>query len=373
MGKKNVVVLGGAGDMGGRVVRELYQSGEVHVTIADFRVDRAHRLAGELGPGITVKFVDANVRESLLDVLKDAFVVINCIGPFYKYALTIAGTAIQAGVNYIDICDDDDATIQLLSLDGLARRKNASLLIGVGWTPGISNLLAVHAARQMDTAEAIDMTWVGSTSDSEGMAVIKHVFHAVTRHTPMYEDCRWVEVPALSGVKNVTFPEPIGTVPAYYCGHPEPVTIPRFMDGIKRVTLRGYLLPKEINLLSKTMIAMELVNNSEKINALAELMQTMLPALSNLGDKAAPPLSGIRVDVTGQKDGHPLTKCYCSVDSMDRLTGTPPAVAALLMARGRLVVPAGVHAPESCLDPEIFFAELAQRDIEIEEMTPEQN
>ncbi len=371
MANMNVVILGGAGDMGGRVVKELYKSGEVNVTVADYRVDRAQKLAGDLGPGVTVKFADANSRASLAEVLRGADLCINCVGPFYRYAFDIAAAAIHAGVNYIDICDDDDATLALLSLDGMARRKNVSLLIGMGWTPGISNLLALHAARQMDAAEEIDMTWVGSASDSEGIAVIKHVLHAVTRRTPMYEDYRWVEVPALTGEKAVPFPEPIGTVNAYYCGHPEPVTLPRFMDGLKRVSLRGYLLPQELNQLTKTLIDLELLNSMPKKDALAGLLQTMLPFLRNLGGKAAPPLSGIRVDVAGHKDGRPVIKSYCAVDSMDRLTGIPPAVAALLVARGMLVLPAGVYAPEGCLDPAVFLAELAQRKIEVKEIAPE--
>lgn len=370
MGGKNILVLGGAGDMGSRVVRELHQSGEVRVTVADFRVDRAKRLAGELGGEVSAIFVDASDRDSLNLAMEGKDLAVNCIGPFYRYAFKVASAAVQNGVNYIDICDDDDATTALLSLEGMARKKKVTLMVGVGWTPGISNLLAVHAARQMDVAEEIDLTWVGSTSDSEGVAVIKHVFHAVTRKTPMYDNYTWLDVPALSGVKRVTFPEPVGTVPAYFCGHPEPVTIPRFIDGVRRVALRGCLLPAEINQLTRTMIALGMLDSEEKFTALADLMQTMLPALSNIGEKAAPPISGIRADVTGLKDGKRITKSYCSLDSMDRLTGIPPAVAALMFVKGQVAVPPGVYAPEGFLDPVPFFEELAKRDIEIEEAPP---
>lgn len=369
MSVKNIVVLGGAGDMGSQVVSELHKSKEIQVTMADYNITRAQKMASELGTNIMTKFVDADNKESLQDALSGAFIAINCIGPFYKYAFSIASTAIQAGVNYIDICDDDDATMALLSLDGLARRKNVSLLIGMGWTPGISNLLALHSARQMDTVEEIDTTWVGSASDTEGIAVIKHVFHAVTRNTPMYDNYQWIDVPALSGEKYVTFPKPIGTIPAYYCGHPEPVTIPRFLDGVKKVTSRGYLLPREINQLARTIIALELVNTDAKVNTLAELMQNILPMLSNFGEQASIPLSGIRVDVAGQKNGQPVTKSYCSVDSMNRLTGIPPAVTAMLMASGKITIPAGVYAPEGCLDPDILLEELAKRNIEVKEMS----
>jgi len=38
--------------------------------------------------------------------------------------------------------------------------------------------------------------------------------HVGTRNVPMYENGEWCDVPALSGVAEVTFPAPIGTVPA---------------------------------------------------------------------------------------------------------------------------------------------------------------
>jgi hypothetical protein len=43
-------------------------------------------------------------------------------------------------------------------------------------------------------------------------------------------------------------------------------------------------------------------------------------------------------------------------------TGVAPARAAIWMAQGR--IPAGVHPPELVIDPEPFFNELADRDIQ---------
>ena len=78
------------------------------------------------------------------------------------------------------------------------------------------------------------------------------------------------------------------------------------------------------------------------------------------------PFSGARVDVIGQKDGQQRTVTYRTVDKMKRLTGIPAAVGAWMLARGQ-VKAKGVFAPEGCLEPEPFFAELAQRDSRIEE------
>ncbi|MEW6276879.1 MAG: saccharopine dehydrogenase NADP-binding domain-containing protein [Bacillota bacterium] len=368
MAVPEVVVLGGAGHMGGRVVNELAESGEVRVRIADFNLEKAREMASRYGERAAARFVDANQRESLLSALQGAVAVVNCVGPFYRYAAKIAAVAIQAGVNYIDICDDDDATIALLSFDQMARKQGVTLLIGMGWTPGISNLLALYGARQMDHPAEIELTWVGSSADSEGLAVIKHVVHAVTRNVPMYENGEWRDVPALSGVAEVAFPAPIGTVSAYFCGHPEPVTLPRFISGLQRVVVRGYLLPADLQQLINTLITLGLVDREEKVDALSGLLQPLLPFLTGFSTTQAPAVSAIRVDVRGTHHGGPAQKAYCIVDKMDRLTGIPPAEAALMLVKEEIKPGAGVFAPEGCLDPEKFFARLALKNIKMQEM-----
>ncbi len=367
MERHRIVVLGGAGDMGSRVVRELSVESDVDITIADFRSDRALALASKLGSSTNAQFVDATSRESLREALTDADVVVNCVGPFYKFAFPIASAAIAEGVNYVDICDDDDATMELLTLDRTAMRAGVTAVIGMGWTPGISNLLAMRGAAQLDRVTDIDLTWVGSTADSEGIAVIAHVIHAVNRPCPVYLQGEWKKVPALSHVKRVEFPAPIGSVSAYVAGHPEAVTLPRFFPNVQNVVSRGYLLPHDIQNVTSGLLDLGLADEERKVAALAKLIQPLLPLLASLGDEPTLPLSAIRVDVTGSRAGAPRTVSYAAVDSMERLTGIPPAIVALMLARGQIREP-GVFPPEGCLDQEAVLAELARREVEIEQL-----
>ncbi len=360
------VVFGGAGDMGYRVVRELVARGNTKVVIADFRYDRARKFAAQQGKGTEAVFVDANVPDSLIGVLRGAAVAVNCIGPFFRYAEKVGLAAIRAGVPLVDICDDDDATVKMLALDGLARQAGVMLIVGVGWTPGLSNLLAVKAASELDEPQDCDITWVGSTSDSEGQAVILHVLHAITRSTPSFIGGGWVDLPALTHHRWVDFPEPIGRVNAYVCGHPEPLTVPRYLPKLRSVVLRGYLLPHEMQQIAKGMIDLDLLNTDKKKEAMAALLQPVLPLFAHLGEGVAPALSGIRSDVSGLKDGRLKTISYYSVDTMDRLTGIPPAIAADMLATGFLKQQPGVFAPEGCLPVEPFLERVAQREIEIE-------
>jgi len=53
---------------------------------------------------------------NLRDVIKDSDVVLSCVRPFYKFAPIVLRASIDAGVNHVDICDDVDATEQLLKM-----------------------------------------------------------------------------------------------------------------------------------------------------------------------------------------------------------------------------------------------------------------
>ena len=58
---------------------------------------------------------------------------------------------------------------------------------------------------------------------------------------PSFSQGRQVMVGAGTGRQVITFPQPVGPVPVYHTGHPEPITIPRFIPGLEEVTLRGGL------------------------------------------------------------------------------------------------------------------------------------
>jgi saccharopine dehydrogenase-like NADP-dependent oxidoreductase len=76
------------------------------------------------------------------------------------------------------------------------------------------------------------------------------------------------------------------------------------------------------------------------------------------------PCSGARVDVAGTKDGQPRTLSYACADKMGRLTGFPVAIGAVMLAQREIRAP-GVFAPEGIIEPEPFFAALAERSIPI--------
>ncbi len=357
-----IVVLGGCGDMGSHVVHDLIQTSEAEVVIADYRVKAAEEMASRLGERARAAFVDATSPTSLRKVLEGADAAVGCIGPFYKFALPMARAALEAGVNYVDICDDYGPVEEILALDEAARQKGIAIITGLGWTPGITNILARYASRQLDEVEEIHIAWTGSASDSKGLAVIMHVFYASTGEVPTWLDGRLVRVKASTGKETVEFPPPLGKVKVFHCGHPEPLTIPRYIKA-RTVTLKGALIPDWNNRVVEIFAALGLINTPARMERMARFIHS-IEGIFRVGGVAC---SGARVTVRGWRDGQPRTISYAVADRMGRLTGIPASIGAQWLARG-LIPQKGAFAPEGCIEPGPFLEELAKRGIKVVEM-----
>ncbi|MDP2953646.1 MAG: saccharopine dehydrogenase NADP-binding domain-containing protein [Chloroflexota bacterium] len=373
-----VLVLGGGGRMGFEAVRDLAQSPEVRrVTVADARRERAKARIEARGERerhkIDLKGVDVTERAGLVAMMKETDLVVNCVGPFYRFGLGVVEAALEATVSYVDICDDYDATQAMLAQDERAKEAGVTILTGMGLSPGLTNVLARLGVDRLDRAYEVDTSWVVGVADPAGFGALFHGLHMISGKVPQYLDGQWVEVPALSGSTYVELPEPLGRCEVYYVGHSEPVTIPRFLKGLKRVTNRGGLYPPWANQHSRDRVALGLdrvepvmVDGRPVVprDFAIALDRAVIPARRAEGLDLGPPCSGLRVDIRGEKGGKKVRHSYYGVCPMARATGVSASIAALMVGRGD-VKAKGVVAPEACLNAEAFVAEYARRGLEL--------
>lgn len=363
--RMKVVVLGGAGDMGAVAVRDLAQNPKVtSLVIADYNYDKARMLAASLNsPKVSAVRVNAHDRDALVRVLTGCDVAVGAIGPFYEFERICAQAAITAGCNYISLCDDFDAALEVLELDRAARDRGVTVLTGLGWTPGISNVLASLAAWELDSVQDIRVAWGGSASDSDGFAVVLHTLHIFSGNVLSFQNGKELYVPAGSGRKQLLFPPPVGLVNVFHLGHPEPVTLPRNIAGVQTVTLHGGLSENFLNALAIALARIGLTNTAQKRKIVGNIIKPILPMLGKIG-KPENPCSAIRVDVGGTKNGRPASITYGAADHMGRLTGIPLAIGTVMLGAGE-ITHKGVIAPESCITPGPFLHELSKRGIAI--------
>jgi saccharopine dehydrogenase (NAD+, L-lysine-forming) len=112
-----VIVLGGCGAVGSNAVKTLVHSDTFsEVVIGDANIERAQQLVKDLGPKVSAIQFDALSAQSCKEAVTGCDLVLNCVGPFYSTVKTILKAAIESGIDYVDVCDDPDVTLEILDM-----------------------------------------------------------------------------------------------------------------------------------------------------------------------------------------------------------------------------------------------------------------
>lgn len=358
MGLK-VLVLGGAGDVGSRAAEELAKAPDVtRITVADRDAERTGALAERLGPRAVAWPVDATDHEALVAAIKGHDVVASALGPFFRFEVPAATAALAAGAHYTSVCDEFDATEALfVACDALARKRGKLVLSGLGTSPGYTNVGVRWLANQLDSVARVDVNVYQPLDAGGGEAVIRHMLHIMTGKVAGFRDGQRVELPACGESRVVDFPR-FGPIRVWNMGHAEPVTVPRYLKGVREVNFfmgygRGSRLlvePAKRGLFGSRVIT--------------DLAVRALEGVGRLTKKGPPADGAVRLDVWGTLDGRDAHRMVCGVGEMREVTGVSLAVGALMVGRGEITTPGGgVYAPEGCLAPNPFIEAMSERGV----------
>ena len=356
-------MLGGAGEMGSAAVADLVERTEHEITVGDLRPDAATALLQQLGaPGRAVH-VDVDDPASLGAALADTDVILNAT--YMRQNVAVTDAAIKAGVHLVDLGSYYPETLQQLDRHEDAARAGCRIVPGCGVAPGLTNIVARLGAGELDSVERIGLysyithpLWT-----SAGIVITR--FDASTGTSLVYQDGSLVEHPSFSQAEQIDFPEPYGRQEVHLVPHPEPVTLPRYIDVPNVVFKVGY--PTEETQRIKVLLELGF-DRAEPFDVDGVSISPRHFAAAYIGrrgiaatDRSAN-VKHIRID--GRRDGKPVTLVYdFAVEQTGRsassaITGTVAAIAADLVAHGG---PTGVHPPEGAFDPRDFLHALARR------------
>jgi saccharopine dehydrogenase-like NADP-dependent oxidoreductase len=363
-----LTVLGGCGAVGSTAVKMLVSSKYFpEIVVADKDIKAAKTLSKDLGAErVKAAELDADSTQSIAKVIEGSSVVLNCVGPFYRYGPPIMNTVIEAGIDYVDICDDMDATEEMLAADAKAREAGVSCLVGMGSSPGMANVLVRFCADTLLTeVDAVDIYHAHGGEPIEGPAVIKHRFHSMEIDIPMfldgaYKTVRLFEESGKALEEEAEFRN-IGTYPVYGYPHPETITLPKYIKGIKRVTNLGLVLPVTYAELIKQMVRTGLTSDEPlevqgceiipREFAVAFVISRRNGLLKEAG--ITEQMGCLKIVVKGKKDGEPSTYVFSMSSKgmgMGEGTGIPAALGAILMGEGK-IKEKGVFPPEAVVEP----------------------
>jgi hypothetical protein len=366
-----ILALGGAGRVGHRIAELLLARDAGAVTVAD-------RAAPANGLGATFAEVDIEDGPRLGALLADHDVVVNTVGPFDRWGGRILDAAIEAGTDYVDICDDPRPTVDLLERSARAAERGVRAVVGLGASPGLPNLLMVVAARQLDRTDSLISYWGDPsegidddaarrlaarvvTSFRDGRAAWQHMLAQTSGTIPVWRDGRQADVAPWRDQYRITLSG--GETGVFrLMGHPEAITVPRVAatrDGSCVGTIGAGL--DRLVLEANAAIAAGEVDRRQALARIADQVEADHTLL--MRPSAGPVLPALIGAVAmGAKDGGPRSVVAMpggpTDGSMSFETGRVAALGVELIAR----VPPGVHPPETAFDADEFLSAFSQRE-----------
>ena len=318
-----IAVLG-AGAVGARVVRQLASTDDIeHVTVADFEPGRAEQV---------VRAIDEPGRvssRSVTDWSDGAASGVLAVPAGDHRAL--AERLLEQGRHVVSVTDDVRETRALLDLDTEARVRGLSVVVGAGFAPGLSCVLAVHAATTFDVVDEIHVAKVGTA----GPACARAHHRALTGEALDWRSGAWNRRQGGSGRELCWFPDPVGGQDCYRAALPDALLLQRAFPSAERITAR--------------------VGATRR-----DRLTASLPMLRKPHPEGT--IGAVRVEVRGRRGGSRDITIMGAMDRPGVAAGVVAAVVASWAAEGRLQR-AGAAGLAQLVLPVAFLNELARRGV----------
>jgi len=372
-----ILALGGSGAMGHLALSTLAQIATPdEIVVADRNHAAAEKVAEELRTtGVNASALELDVTDDarLREVLAGFDVVMNSVGPFFRFGVPILKAAIATGTRYYDICDDPEPTLQMLELDAQAKAAGVTAIIGAGASPGFMNMLGVLATQGLTDIEDVTSAWSFNSSyqdwdllrsfKGQSQAALEHFFEQITGTVTVLEQGEYAQTPAL-----VPYPVAVpglGEGTGYIVGHPEPITF-RDSFGLKG-NCRSLCLVTPERAAEFSILKQRIESGELTVGQAVELLVARDAEVSAGASLEAAKYPGVQdlpiyfVAATGTAGGQRIIQFAATRNKPEPMaigTGVPFAVTVATTV-GK-VLPAGVFPPERILETEPFFSLVAE-------------
>jgi saccharopine dehydrogenase-like NADP-dependent oxidoreductase len=316
------VAVIGLGAVGARVARQLASTDGVEaVILRDERPERLEEVASSLGP---VAVPEPAAITSPPEA--DAAVLALPSGTHARFAEELLDRDVPV-VSASDAMVDARA---LLDLGPLAKARGLPLVVGAAFSPGMTCVLARHAAAELDEVDEVHVARLGTG----GPACARQHHRALAGTALDWRDGGWLQRQGGSGRELCWFPDPVGAADCYRASLPDALLLVQAFPGVERVTARVAATRRD-------------------------RLTARLPMLRKPHPEGA--VGAVRVEVRGRQGRRREARILGAMDRPAVAAGAVAAVAAVAAARGELR--AGAAGLAELVEPVPFLAELARRGV----------
>ena len=287
---------------------------------------------------------------------------------------------LRARVHYLDLGGLFHWTRKQLKLDRKFQRAGLTAIIGMGCSPGITNVMARYAAEQFERVESIRIRVgareLGKTGLQAGSTFVfpysaQTVVEELTLSPWLFRAEKFRQVRPRTGWERVDFPRPVGTLWTVCTRHSEIATLPlnfrlkhcdfkvSFDRSFVREVVRRLGAGWTIHEFAKLPAPRAKPNDYE----IARIVVTgVVAARSEGGIGEGGRARRARLQITIDCHAKAKPRWHASAGDMD--TGCPPSIVAQMISEGA-IARRGVFAPEVAIPMQRFFRELQRRGMKI--------
>ncbi|MHC4172359.1 MAG: saccharopine dehydrogenase family protein [Planctomycetota bacterium] len=386
MTDKFVYVVLGAGRQGTAAAHDMAKWGDASrvllvdrdAELAELAAARVNDLLGKVvAEAVHLDATDVQAVAKLLEGV-DA-----CLSALpYDLNISIAKVAIETDVHFNDLGGSTNIAIEQHKLNDLAQKKGVSVVPNCGQVPGMGTTLMVHAVELLD--KAVDVyTWDGGIPQKPRPPFDYLMTFHIGGLTNEYDqpavflrDWKVTEVPQMTELETVEFPEPIGTLEAFVAGggtDTMPWTYKGKLRTLQNLTLRypGHFAQLRA-FYDLGLWSLEPVRVGDVEVVPRDVFHVLFePKVTYPEDKD---LVIVRVRAYGEKDGKQAESLVEMIDyyddetgftAMERGTGYSAAIVTEMMVRGQIEHGAG--GVEKMVPARLFVDELNKRGLRVKE------
>ncbi|AFC27734.1 hypothetical protein PM3016_780 [Paenibacillus mucilaginosus 3016] len=383
----NILCLGGAGRICREAVLDLVEhSSFSRITVADYNEEEGRKVAASMNDP-RVDFVRVNVHdhEATVDLMRGFDIVMDGT-TITLNGLTTACIAEAGchGINLNGFGEEDPFHERFV-------RSGRVCVPGFGMTPGVTQMMAMHAAAGMERVDEVRVSHGSFRPIAFSRSITETTTYEYDPQLPgrvVYEDGEFIQVPPFARPREIELPAPYGPTVQYIIPHAETRTLAKALapKGVRMIEVRGTWPQMNMRLVRALYEYGFLRNDKIRVNgAEVGILDCIGEYLYHAPEGRETELYGyaLHVEVTGMEQGRAvcrtLTHTHPASDgsvpgweglrAYTRSVGIPMAVAAELIAQGRLLEPArsGILTPEEAFDPGTVFGALEKRDIRVHE------
>jgi lysine 6-dehydrogenase len=369
----------GAGMMGSAAAYDLSKSNpNDEVVIADINLQRATQAAKEIGANVKPLRLDVNNPDDLRKALEGSQAAISAVS--YSVNYQINKVALEVGVHVTDLGGNNDVVQKQLTLHEEAKRRNVTIVPNSGLAPGLMNVLTMEGTREFDELDSIHIRVGGLPQNPRPPLYYQIVFsvdgliNEYVEKASVIRDGKVMSIDPMSGLEEVTFEEPFGTLEAFNTsGGTSTLTdlLERRVRNLDYKTIRYKGHCEKFKALLDLGFATNepmMVGGSVKTNR--EFFSDLLRKKLDYGDKDA---VLARTTITGKSNNAQKSLTYEFIDYYDdhskmtammRTTAFPTSIIAQMLARG-IIKERGVLPPEVCVPGKLMIEELGKRNLRI--------